>query len=201
MSGQEKPKNFKGINTTLAHTGHDPREYFGFVNPPVVHASTVLFADTGVMLDRSSKYVYGTHGTPTTDALADLLSELEGAQGTILVPSGLAAITVPMLAFAKAGDHVLVVDSCYSPTRRFCDTVLTRLGIEVEYFDPLIGENIATLLRSNTSIVMTETPGSNTFEMMDVPAIARASKRAGAVVMLDNTWATPLYFKTFGAWC
>jgi cystathionine beta-lyase len=195
MKDTDKNKQSAGKNTRLAHAGHNPQDYHGFVNPPVVHASTVLFPDTEVMLSRSAKYVYGTHGTPTSDALADVLSELEGAEGTILVPSGLAAISVPMLAFAKAGDHVLVVDSCYGPTRRFCDTILTDLGVKIEYFDPLIGAGIAEILKPNTSIIMTETPGSNTFEMMDIPAICQAAKAVDAVVMIDNTWATPLYFK------
>ncbi len=194
-SKSDSNKTKPGINTRLAHAGYNPKDYHGFVNPPVVHASTVLFPSTKVMLDRSAKYVYGTHGTPTSDALADVLTELENAAGTILVPSGLAAITVPMLAFANAGDHVLVVDSCYDPTRRFCDTVLVRLGVEIEYFDPLIGAGISNLIRKNTSIVMTETPGSNTFEMMDIPAICEAAHKVDAVVMLDNTWATPLFFK------
>ncbi len=185
----------KGINTVLAHAGYNPLDYHGFINPPVVRASTVLFPNTAVMSDRSSKYVYGTHGTPTSDALADLLSELEGAEGTILLPSGLAAVTIPMLAFAKSGDHVLVVDSCYGPTRRFCDSMLRDLDIEVEYFDPHIGSKISHLLKPNTSIILTETPGSNTFEMMDIPAICAAAKAVDAIVMLDNTWATPLYFK------
>ena len=192
-SDVNKPKS--GINTRLAHSGYDPKDYHGFVNPPVVHASTVLFPNTEVMHSRSAKYTYATHGTPTSDALADVLTELENAAGTILVPSGLAAITVPMLAFANSGDHVLVVDSCYGPTRRFCDTVLVRLGVEIEYFDPSIGGGISSLLRKNTSIVMTETPGSETFEMMDIPAICEAAHKVDAVVMLDNTWATPLFFK------
>ena len=188
-------KSKSGTNTRLAHAGYDPHEYHGFVNPPVVHASTVLFPNTEVMQNRSAKYTYGIHGTPTSDALGDLLTELEDAAGTILVPSGLAAITVPMLAFAKTGDHVLVVDSCYDPTRRFCSSFLPKLGVEVEYFDPSIGGGISSLLKKNTSIVMTETPGSNTFEMMDIPAICEAAHKVDAVVMLDNTWATPLFFK------
>ncbi len=190
-----KQKGNQGINTRLAHGGYNPRDYHGFVNPPVVHASTVLFPDTEIMLGRTAKYVYGTHGSPTSDALGDLLSELENAAGTILVPSGLAAITIPMMAFAKAGDHALIVDSCYDPTRRFCDTVLKRIGVEVEYFNPLIGAGISSLMRPNTGIVLTETPGSNTFEMMDIPAICEAAHKVDAVVMLDNTWATPLLFK------
>lgn len=190
-----------GINTRLAHGGYNPRDYHGFVNPPVVHASTVLFPDARTMDRRAQKYTYGTRGTPTTDALAEAINELEGAAGTILIPSGLAAVTVPLLAFAKAGDHILVVDSVYHPTRNFCDTMLTRLGVETEYYDPALGADIVRLMRPNTSIVHTEAPGSNTFEMQDIRAIADVAHARGAVVMMDNTWATPLYFKPldFGA--
>ncbi len=184
-----------GINTRLAHSGHDPHAYFGFVNPPVVHASTVLFPDAATMAGRSQKYTYGTRGTPTTDALCAAIDELEGSAGTILVPSGLAAVTIPLLAFLSAGDHVLIVDSVYAPTRTFANTMLKRLGVEVEYYDPLAGAGIAALMKPNTKVVFTESPGSNTFEMQDIPAIAAAAHAGGAVVMMDNTWATPLYFK------
>ena len=185
----------QGINTRLAHMGNDPQEFFGFVNPPVVHASTVLFPDAQTLADRSQRYTYGTRGTPTTDALTNAVNELEGAAGTIVVPSGLAAVTVPLLAFLKAGDHLLIVDSVYGPTRRFADTMLVRLGIEVEYYDPHIGAGIASILKPNTRVVFTESPGSNTFEVQDIPAISKVSKAHGAIVMMDNTWATPLYFR------
>jgi cystathionine beta-lyase len=186
-----------GINTRLAHIGNDPREFHGFVNPPVVHASTVLFADAETMVGRvgKAKYVYGTHGTPTTDALAAAIDALEGSAGTIMVPSGLAAVTVPLLGFLSAGDHILIVDAVYGPTRRFADTMLTRLGIEVEYYDPLVGAGIAALMRPNTRVVFTESPGSVTFEVQDIPAIVKAAHEGGAIVMMDNTWATPLYFR------
>jgi cystathionine beta-lyase len=184
-----------GINTRLAHAGNDPRDYFGFVNPPVVHASTVLFPNAATLAARAQKYTYGTRGTPTTDALANAIDELEGSAGTILVPSGLAAVTVPLLAFLSAGDHVLIVDSVYHPTRNFADTMLKRLGIEVDYYDPHAGAGIAELMKPNTKVVFTESPASNTFEMQDIPAIAKAAHERGAVVMMDNTWATPLYFK------
>lgn len=184
-----------GINTRLAHMGNDPMDFHGFVNPPVVHASTVLFPDAATMAKRAQKYTYGTRGTPTTDALARAVDELEGSAGTIIVPSGLAAITVPLLAFLSAGDHVLIVDSVYNPTRRFADTMLARLGIEVEYYDPLVGAGITRLMKPNTKVVFTESPGSNTFEMQDIPAIAAAAHKGGAVVMMDNTWATPLFFR------
>lgn len=201
MSDDKKDAATYGINTRLAHGGYNPRDYHGFVNPPVVHASTVLFPDARTMDRRAQKYTYGTRGTPTTDALAEAIDELEGSAGTILIPSGLAAVTVPLLAFAKAGDHILVVDSVYHPTRNFCDTLLTRLGVETEYYDPHIGADISRLMRPNTTIVHTEAPGSNTFEMQDIRAISDAAHAKGAVVMMDNTWATPLYFKPldFGA--
>jgi cystathionine beta-lyase len=184
-----------GPNTRLAHSGNNPRDYFGFVNPPVVHASTVLYPDAETLLSRNQKYTYGTRGTPTSDALAAAIDALEGSAGTIMVPSGLVAVTTPLLAFLSAGDHVLITDSVYHPTRNFADTVLARLGVEVEYYDPLIGAGIESLLKPNTKVVLTESPGSHTFEVQDIPAIARVAKAHGAVVMMDNTWATPLFFR------
>ena len=188
-------KNGKGINTRLAHAGYNPRDFHGFVNPPVVHASTVLFPDAKTMATRNQKYTYGTRGTPTTDALALAIDELEGSAGTVIVPSGLAAVTVPLLAFLSAGDHLLIVDSVYHPTRNFADTMLKRLGVTTEYYDPSIGAGIADLMRPETKVVFTESPGSNTFEMQDIPAIAKAARARDAIVMMDNTWATPIYFK------
>lgn len=184
-----------GVNTRLAHIGHDPFSYHGFVNPPVVHASTVLFPDCRTMETRAQKYTYGTRGTPTTDALCEALDELEGSAGTIVVPSGLAAISVPFLAFLSAGDHALIVDSVYTPCRLFCDTMLKRLGVEIEYYDPEIGAGIESLIKANTKLVHTEAPGSNTMEMQDIRAISDAAHRHGCVVTMDNTWATPLYFR------
>ncbi|RWM24326.1 cystathionine beta-lyase [Mesorhizobium sp.] len=184
-----------GINTRLAHSGNNPRDYFGFVNPPVVHASTVLYPDAAAMASRSQKYTYGTRGTPTMDALTLAVDALEGSAGTIAVPSGLAAVTIPLLTFVSAGDHLLIVDSVYHPTRNFADTMLKRLGVEIEYYDPRIGAGIAALIKPNTTVVFTESPGSNTYEVQDIPAIVEAAHAAGAIVMMDNTWATPLYFK------
>jgi cysteine-S-conjugate beta-lyase len=147
------------------------------------------------METRAQKYTYGTRGTPTTDALCEAIDALEGSAGTILVPSGLAAVTVPFLGFLSSGDHALIVDSVYTPTRHFCDTMLKRLGVEVEYYDPAIGAGIQGLLRPNTKLVHTEAPGSNTFEMQDIRAIAAVAHGHGAVVTMDNTWATPVYFR------
>ncbi|KKN80516.1 hypothetical protein LCGC14_0328360 [marine sediment metagenome] len=185
-----------GINTRLAHGPYDPQSQYGFVNPPVVHGSTVLFPSTESLNNRvRAPFTYGLWGTPTTKALEDALTELEGAAGTILLPSGLAAVTVPLLAYLSSGDHCLVVDSVYYPTRRFCDGTLSRMGVEVEYFDPHIGEGIAGLMRPETKAVVLEAPGSNTFEIMDVRAVCDAAHAGGAVTMMDNTWATPMFFK------
>ncbi|NGO64166.1 cystathionine beta-lyase [Rhizobium daejeonense] len=195
MKNREETLANAGTDTKLCHIGNDPSDFFGFVNPPVVRASTVLFPDTRTMETRAQKYTYGTRGTPTTDALCNAIDELEGSAGTILVPSGLAAITVPFLAFLSAGDHALIVDSVYSPCRHFCDTMLTRLGVSVEYYDPTIGAGIEALIKPNTKLVHTEAPGSNTFEMQDIRVIADVAHRHGCVVTMDNTWATPLYFR------
>lgn len=184
-----------GINTRLAHAGYQPQSFFGFVNPPVVHASTVLFPDANAIETRNQPYTYGTYGTPTTDALNAAMDELEGSHGTIALPSGLAAVTVPFMATLGAGDHLLVVDSIYAPTRNFCDQMLARFGVETSYYDPGVGAGIEQLIRANTKLVHTEAPGSNTFEMQDIPAIAEVAHAHGALVSMDNTWATPLYFK------
>lgn len=188
-----------GINTRLAHIGNDPLAYHGFVNPPVVRGSTVLFPSAEAMEKRTQPYTYGTRATPTTDALCAAFNELEGAAGTILVPSGLAAISVPFLAYLSAGDHALIVDSVYTPCRTFCNTMLKRLGVEVEYYDPAIGAGIEAMIRPNTRLIHTEAPGSNTFEMQDIPAIVEVARRGvgghDIIVTLDNTWATPLYFR------
>jgi cystathionine beta-lyase len=184
-----------GINTRLAHDGYQPRDYHGFVNPPVVRASTVLFPDAQSMVTGDQKYTYGTRGTPTSDALCEAINALEGSAGTICVPSGLAAVTVPLLAFLSPGDHALLVDSIYNPTRHFADTILKRMGVDVEYYDPELGAGIAALMRPNTKVVFTESPGSNTFEMQDIPAIVDVAHKGGAIVMMDNTWATAVYFK------
>lgn len=184
-----------GVNTKLAHSGNNPDDYFGFVNPPVVHASTVLFPDAETLKTEKQRYTYGTHGTPTTDALCEAINMLEGSVKTVLVPSGLAAITVPLLGALSSGDHALIVDSVYGPTRRFANKMLKNFGVDVEFYDPTIGAAIEKLMKPNTKIVFTESPGSNTFEMQDIPAISKVAHNHNAIVLMDNTWATPLNFK------
>jgi cystathionine beta-lyase len=183
--------------TTIVTGGRDPMSYHGFVNPPVYHASTVLYPNAEDFLAHRARYQYGRRGTPTTEALELALQELEGPQcaGVALLPSGLAAISIAFLAVVHAGDHVLITDSAYGPTRIFCDQVLARLGVTVTYYDPLVGAAIAELIRPNTRVVYLESPGSLSFEMQDTAAIAKAAHDKGALVLMDNTWATPLYFR------
>jgi cystathionine beta-lyase len=195
MSDNDRTPKTIGPNTQLVRAGYDPVDYHGFINPPVVRASTVLFPNAQAMETHSQKYTYATRGTPTTDALCQAVNELEGAAGTIIVPSGLAAVTLAFLAYLTPGDHALIVDSVYGNVRHFCDTMLKRFGVEVEYYHPSIGAGIGALLKPNTKLVHLEAPGSNTFEMQDVPAIAAAAHRHAAVVTMDNTWATPLFFR------
>jgi len=182
-------------DTAIAHIGHEPRSFHGFVNPPVVRASTVLFPDADTLERRAQRYIYATRGTPTTDAFAQAMTALEGAAGTILLPTGLAAITVPLLSFLKSGDHVLIVDSVYGPTRAFAEGHLRKAGVAVEYYPARIGADIARLFRPETAVVFMESPGSNTMDIQDVPAIAGAARAAGILTMIDNTWATPLLFR------
>jgi cysteine-S-conjugate beta-lyase len=183
--------------TTLVTAGRDPKAHHGFVNPPVYHASTVLYPSAEDYVAHRSRYQYGRRGTPTTEALEQALQELEGPNcaGVSLLPSGLAAISSALLSVVHAGDHVLVTDSAYGPTRNFCEQVLTRLGVTTGYYDPTIGGSIATLLRPNTRLVYLESPGSLSFEMQDTAAIAKAAHDKGVLVLMDNTWATPLYFR------
>ena len=183
--------------TKLVSAGRDPRSYHGFVNPPVYHASTVLYPNAEDFLAHRARYQYGRRGTPTTEALELALQELEGPQcaGVSLLPSGLAAISAALLSVVRAGDHVLVTDSAYGPTRNFCGQILSRLGVTTTYYDPGIGAGIAELLQPNTRAVYLESPGSLSFEMQDVAAIAKAAHANGTLVLMDNTWATPLYFR------
>ena len=182
-------------DTVLTHAGLDPHAFHGFVNPPLVRASTVLFPDVDAMLDRSGgRYSYGLTNTPTIEALVTALDRLDGAAGTVLVPSGLAAVTTAILVAARPGRHILVPDNVYAPTRRFCDESLPAFGVETVYYDPLIGAGIADLLPGASALFL-EAPGSHSFEMPDLPALVAAARAAGVVTMLDNTWATPLIYR------
>lgn len=182
--------------TRLVAAGRDYAEH-GFVNPAVYHGSTVLFPTAHSLHDRSTDYVYGRRGTPTSRAVEEAVAMVEGGHNAKMAPSGLAAISTALLAFLKAGDHLLMVDTVYNPARQLCDGLLKGLGIETTYYDPLIGRGIASLIRPNTKVVYTESPGSQTMEVQDIPAIAEAAHKAGALVMIDNTWGAGHYFKAF----
>jgi cystathionine beta-lyase len=188
----------KLANDTIAtHEGRMSAEHFGVVNTPVYRASTILYPDLASLEAGDAPYIYGRRGTPSSKSLEDAVTALEGGAKTVICSSGLNAIAVAILSVCGAGDHLLMVDSCYVPTRHLCDRTLARFGIETTYYDPLIGADIAALLRPNTKAVFCESPGSLTFEVQDVPAIAAAAHERGASVLLDNTWATPLYFNAF----
>jgi cystathionine beta-lyase len=187
--------------TTITHAGRHPHDNHGVVNPPVYHASTILQPSLDAF-EASRKpdwkgYRYGRAGTPTSRSFEEAVTELYGAAGSVAVSSGLASITNALLAVTKAGDHILVTDNAYGPTRRFCNTFLARFGVETTYYDPSLGAGIDALFKDNTVAVFTEAPGSQTFEMSDIPAIAKAAHDRSAVVLMDNTWASPLYFDAF----
>jgi cystathionine beta-lyase len=172
-------------------------EHFGVVNTPVYRASTILYRDLASLESGDVPYFYGRRGTPSSDSFEKAANELEGGARTIVAPSGLGAIALAVQAVCGAGDHLLMVDSCYHPTRLLCERTLKRFGIETTYYDPLIGSGIEKLLKPNTRAVFCESPGSLTFEVQDVPAIAAVAHKHGASVLLDNTWATPIYFNAF----
>ena len=186
-------------DSRLVTSGRDPEAYYGFVNPPVYHASTLLYPTAEDQVAHRARYNYGRRGTPTTEALENALREIDGEScaGVALLPSGLAAIAVALLAAAGSGDHVLVPDSVYRPTRNFCNGVFKRLGAETTYYDPVIGADIVKLFKPNTRAVFVEAPGSQSFEMQDIPTIASVAHDKRAIVLMDNTWATPLYFRAF----
>ncbi|WP_420964101.1 cystathionine beta-lyase [Bradyrhizobium sp. B120] len=184
--------------TRLVTAGRDTKAQKGFVNPPVFHGSTVLYPTAEDLHAHRAEFTYGRHGSPTTRALQDVLMALEGPQcaGVGLAPSGLAAISTTLLAVLKTGDHLLVCDNAYRPTRNFCDNMLKRYGIETSYFDPLIGAGIEALFKPNTRAVLIEAPGSQSFEMPDVRAISAVAHARGALMIDDNTWATALYHRS-----
>jgi len=196
----KRPARYRSA-TAVTHLGRDPRRHLGAINTPVFRASTILLP-TVADVERASRgaydgVTYGLHGLPTVTDFQRAIAELEGGHAALAVPSGLTATTLPLLALLQPGDHVLVTDAVYGPTRRFCDNHLSRLGVAVEYYDPLAGADIARSLRPATKIVFCESPGSLTFEVQDIAAIVGAAHAHGAKVILDNTWATPLGFRAF----
>lgn len=198
-------------DSKIVHSGRQPLKHYGMVNTPIYPSSTLLFPtieayteaehgnscyyenDSNVAADLS----YAITGTPTSYALAESIASLEGGFRTILVQSGLAALTTTLMSLAGSGDHILIPDTAYGPTRRFCNLELKRFGVETTFYNPLIGEDIAGLIRANTTMILVESPGSLTFEIQDIPAISAVAHAKGVAVVMDNSWATPLYFKPF----
>ena len=203
MSEPRRDSDPLALDTLLAHAGGDPAQRQGAVNPPVYRASTFLFPTVAdweasrVHAHRFDVIRYGQLATPTTLAFEQAIATLEGGFRTMLVPSGLAAVTVALQALLRAGDHILVADTAYVPTRIFCDRTLARFGVETTYYDPLIGDRISALFRPNTRLVFLESPGSMTFEIQDVPAISKMARARGIYTLLDNSWATPYLFPAF----
>ena len=181
------------VETLLTHAGRDPDAQFGFVNTPVYRGSTVLFKTLADLDAQQQRYLYGRAGNPTTEGVETVVTALEGAYRTKLVPSGLAAITIAMLSCLKAGDDILITDSAYEPGRKFADGFLERMGITARYYDPRIGAGISALMLPNTRAVLAESPGSLTFEIQDIPALAAAAHANNARLIVDNSWASPLY--------
>jgi len=185
------------LDTLLAHAGGNPFDRHGAVNPPIYRASTIVFPTVAAWeasrdpARRFDVVRYGQLGTPTTFALEEAVTALEGAYRTALVPSGLAAVTTTLLALLKPGDHLLMVNTAYPPTRHFCEAVLGRFGIATTWYDPGVGGGISALLRPETRVVFVESPGSFTFEVQDLPAIAAAAHAAGVIVVADTSWAGP----------
>lgn len=182
-------------DTKLIAAGRPHRRPAHPVNPPVERASTILFATYDDFLDGAKNIVYGRLGTSTHRALEEAVNLLEGGVETRLAPSGLQAIHVSLLAFTGAGDHILVTDAVYDPVRKFCDKFLKRFGVETTYYDPMIGGDIASLITPRTKVILAESPGSLTFEVQDIPALADAARKAGAKLIVDNTWSAGFYLK------
>ena len=190
-------------DTLITTAGRDPKNNHGFVNPPVYHASTILSSTVAEHKEKRTRrweignYTYGRQGTPTHDAFEIAVSALLGGDRSVAMGSGLAAINAAMLAFLESGDHVLMVDSVYGPARNFCNNFLARFGVDTTYYSPLIGAEIGGLIRDNTKIVYTESPGSLTFEVQDIPAIADVAHENNCVVIMDDTWSSGVFFKPF----
>ena len=183
----------QSVETVLTHHGRTPEDQFGFVNTPVYRGSTVLFKTLDDMAGQAQRFAYGRAGNPTTESVEALVNELEGAYRTRLVPSGLAAITIAVLSCLKAGDDLLISDSAYEPGRSFADGFLKRMGVSTRYYDPRIGAGISALMQPNTKAVLAESPGSLTFEVQDIPTLAAGAHANGARLIVDNSWASPLF--------
>ena len=192
--------------TRIVHAGRDPKEQGWMVNPPIYQSSTIVFPTLKDLIYAERGYSnndlvepyelkYGRYGTQTNFALEKAIAEIDGGYNSFVTSSGAAAINTALIAFLKQGDHMLLVDNVYSPTRSFADKFLKKLGIETTYYDPKIGEDIKKLIKKNTKVIFLESPGSLSFEIQDVPAICKVAKKMGVVTIIDNSWASGIYFK------
>lgn len=188
-------KNTHKENTRLAHVGLAADEYFGIVNPPIARASTILYPSLAAYEDPNHRYRYGRMGNPLSEKFEGAIAEIENGFNAVSTASGLSAITLALMAVLKAGDHALIVDTLYPPGRDFCNQVMTKFGVEIEYYDPRIGGDIAKLTKDNTALIYLESPGSGTFEVQDVPAITKVAKAKNIKTIIDNTYAAGLIFK------
>lgn len=188
-------------DTLLGHAGRNPSQHHGTINTPVFRASTIVFPNLETFGSRAADDYktprYGIHGNPTTWALEEAVAKMEGGYNAVAVCSGLAAIAAALCAFVKTGDHLLIADSVYGPTRTFCNKRLTPFGVDIQYYDPLMGAGIKSLIKSNTKAIFCEAPGSLSFEMQDIPAIAREAHERNIPVLADTTWGTPYFFRSF----
>ena len=189
------------VSTRMAQLGRNTGEQFGFVNTPIYRGSTVVFETLDDLEKKRARFTYGTEGTPTIASLEEAWTDLCGAHGTVILPSGLGAIVLALLSVLKTGDHLLMPDSVYRPTRGLCNRLLARMGIETEYYDPLVGAGIEALIRPGTAAIFLESPGSQSFEVQDIPAITAVAKQRGIKTIVDNTWATPLFFRAHEHGC
>ncbi|CEP61057.1 trans-sulfuration enzyme family protein LALA0_S02e05776g [Lachancea lanzarotensis] len=185
-----------GKATQLTLVGRNTDEQHGFINPPLYKGSTVIHKTLDSLENNRGKYFYGTAGTPSIESLETAWTHLTGAAGTVLSPSGLGSIALVLLSIVKTGDHILISDSVYQPTRNLCNGILKKFKVTTEYYNPLVtAAGIEKLIRPNTALIFLESPGSQTMEVQDVPGIAEVAKKHGVKTILDNTWATPLFFK------
>lgn len=195
-----KSRESRGLDTHLAHLEPGPRDQHGFVNPPVYRGSTALYPSMSALRESLSDPLklksprYGRFGTPASEGFQSALAEMEGGYASVCTGTGLSAVTTSLLALVKSGDHLLISDSVYLPTRAFCES-LKCMGVEVEYFNPSLGKEIEDQIKQNTRLVFLESPGSMTFEIQDVPAIVKSCQSRGVWSLIDNTWATPLFFQ------
>lgn len=191
------------LSTMLTQLGRSPEDQCGFVNMPVYRGSTVVFKTVDDIESRRARFGfgYGTQGTPTIASLEKAWTQLSGAAGTVISPSGLGTISLALLSMLKAGDHLLMPDSVYRPTRVFCAEMLARFGVETTYYPPMTGSGIEKILKPNTSVIFLESPGSQSFEVQDVPAITGIAKKHGLKTIMDNTWATPIFFRAHEHGC